>query len=106
MQVMIDRANQEVEASFFGALDRDWPHQVALRESLATGKNHKLVEEFCKDLSICSRGHAVFHESEFWQVFCFAEAADADKFQRRFGGEKFDPNQKGKGSNWARWKKP
>jgi hypothetical protein len=28
-----------------------------------------------------------------------------EKFMRQFGGKKFDPRQRGKGSNWARWKK-
>jgi hypothetical protein len=28
------------------------------------------------------------------------------KFRQHFGGEKFDPNQRGRGSNWARWNKP
>jgi hypothetical protein len=36
---------------------------------------------------------------------CFAEASDADKFMKWFGGETFDPKQRGRGSNWARWKK-
>jgi hypothetical protein len=36
---------------------------------------------------------------------CFAAAADADKFMERFGGEKFDPKRRGKGSNWMRCKK-
>jgi hypothetical protein len=34
-----------------------------------------------------------------------AEPADAEKFMQRFGGEKFDPKQRGRGSNWAYWKK-
>jgi hypothetical protein len=38
-------------------------------------------------------------------VHCFADAEHAEKFMRRFGGEKFHPKQRGKGSNWARWKK-
>ena len=47
-----------------------------------------------------ARSLAVFH------VYCFSDPADADKFLQRFGGEKFDPKQRGKGSNWARWNKP
>jgi hypothetical protein len=27
------------------------------------------------------------------------------KFMERFGGEKFDPIERGRGANWARWKK-
>ena len=87
-------------------------HALSLR-----GKRHKErgnsecggyreIHEFCKGMTLCNRGHVVFHDDEWFHVYCFAEEADADKFQQRFGGERFDPNQRGKGSNWARWKKP
>jgi hypothetical protein len=70
-------------------IDRDWPHQVALPASQSAGGGYKAIHTFCKDLS----------------VYCFAEQEDADRFMQRFGGERFDPKQRGKGSNWARWKK-
>jgi len=56
-------------------------------------------------LSLYPRGHSVFHEGQWFNVYCFAETSDAEKFMQRFGGEKFDPKQRGKGSNWARWNK-
>ena len=31
--------------------------------------------------------------------------AHAQKFMERFGGEEFDPAERGRGANWARWKK-
>ena len=64
------------------------------------------IHEFCKDLTLCTRGHAVFHDGEWFHVYCFEKSEDADKFTQRFAGEKFDPKQRGKGSNWARWNKP
>jgi hypothetical protein len=36
------------------------------------------------------------HNGRWFNVYCFAEAADADKFMKQFGGEKFDPRQRGK----------
>jgi hypothetical protein len=36
---------------------------------------------------------------------CFAVTADAEKFMALFGGEKFDPKQRRRGSNWMQWKK-
>ena len=30
-------------------------------------------------------------------LYCFEEAADAQKFMERFGGEKFDPIERGRG---------
>ena len=86
-------------------IDRDWPHQVALPASTSRDGGYKVIQEFCKELSLCPRGHAVFHEGEWFNVYCFAEPAHAEKFMQRFGGEKFDPKQKGKGSNWAQWRK-
>jgi hypothetical protein len=86
-------------------IDSKWPHQVALPASVNEGGGFKTIHDFCKDLSICSRGHSVLHEGEWYQVYCFAEPADAEKFMQRFGGEKFDRSQRGKGRNWAHWNK-
>ncbi len=86
-------------------VDRDWPYQVALPASTSRNGGHVAIREFCKDLSLCPRGHSVFHGGAWWNVFCFAEAEHAEKFTRRFGGEKFDSRRRGKGSNWAQWRK-
>ena len=86
-------------------IDRGWPHQVALRASACEGGGYKVIHDFCKDLSLCPRGHSVIYEGAWFHVYCFAEASDAEKFMRRFGGEIFDPKQRGKGSDWARWNK-
>ena len=88
------------------AIDRGWPHQIVLPARLCEGGGYKEIREFCKGMTLCNRGHAVFHDDEWFHVYCFAEEADADKFKQRFGGVRFNPNQRGKGSNWARWKKP
>jgi hypothetical protein len=47
------------------------------------------IHEFCRDLTLCSRGHALYHDSQRFHVYCFKERADAQKFMERFGGEKF-----------------
>jgi hypothetical protein len=86
-------------------VDAGWPHQVALRADLGTGKNTAIIHEFCKDLLLCSRGHTVRWEDEWFDVYCFKESAHAQLFMARFGGETFDPRQRGKGKQWARWKK-
>jgi hypothetical protein len=56
-------------------------------------------------LSLCERGHSVFHEDRWWLVFCFAEEAHAHAFRDRFGGERFDPGDRGRRRSWARWYK-
>ena len=88
------------------AIDRNWPHQVALPASASFNGGYKAIHDFCKDLSLCSRGHSVFHNGESFNVYCFSDGADADKFMSRFGGEKFDPKHRGRGANWVHWRKP
>ena len=86
-------------------IDRGWPHQVALEASVSEGSGYKIVHDFGEALSLCPRGHRVYHDGRWFNVYCFAVAADAEKFMARFGGEKFDPAQRGKGRNWMQWKK-
>jgi hypothetical protein len=69
------------------------------------GGGYKVVRDFCSDLSLCRRGHAVFHEDQWFNAYCFADPGHAEKFKLRFGGEWFDPRLKGKGSNRARWRR-
>ena len=87
------------------AVDQGWPHQVALPARFCERGGYQEIHDFCKDLTLCNRGHSVFHDKEWFHVYCFADPADADKFLQHFGGEKFNPAQRGKGANWARWNK-
>jgi hypothetical protein len=86
-------------------VDRDWPHQVAVPAEQCLGQNTAVIHEFCKDLSLCPRGQSVMWEDKWYQVFCFKEPAHAVRFMARFGGEPFDPRQRGGGRRWARWRK-
>jgi hypothetical protein len=86
-------------------IDRGWPHQVALPASASQGGGYHIIHKFCEGLTLCPRGHSVFHGGEWFTVYCFAEPEDAEKFSRRFGGEKFEPRQRGKGAKWAQWRK-
>jgi len=40
-----------------------------------------------------------------YRVFCFVDAAHAERFRQRFGGEPFDPKDRGRGSAWFVWRK-
>jgi hypothetical protein len=73
------------------SVDRHWPHQVALPASASLNGGYKAIYDFCKDLSLCARGHTVLHNDEWFNVYCFSDEAHAEKFMARFGGEKFDP---------------
>ena len=74
-------------------VDRGWPHQVALPAAVSFNGGYNVIQAFCEDFSICKRGHSVFHDDQWWNVYCFADAEHAEKFMRQFGGEKFDPRQ-------------
>ena len=87
------------------AIDSGWPHQVALPADRVVGANYNITHDFCRDLSLCSRGHCVQHKGTQYVVFCFADPTHADLFRERFGGERFDSNDRGRGSNWHQWRK-
>ena len=58
-----------------------------------------------RELSLSRHGHSVTWKHEYYQVFMFAEEADAEVFRKEFGGEPTHSSEKGHGKNWARWKK-
>jgi hypothetical protein len=45
------------------------------------------------------RLHSVFHDGQWFTVYCFSDQADAEQFLKKFGGERFNPAQHGRGSN-------
>ena len=86
-------------------IDRGWPHQVALPADRLMGDSHKIIHEFCRALSLCDRGHSVRRGDVTFSVFCFADVAHAELFRERFGGEHFDPSDRGRGRDWHLWRK-
>lgn len=73
------------------AINRGWPHQVALPERLSAREHFHPQLEFCKGMDMSPRGHAFVSDGEWWNVKCFARREDAEKFVERFGGEFIDP---------------
>jgi hypothetical protein len=61
------------------AIDWDWPYQAALPARTCEDGGYNEIHEFCKDLSLCNRGHAVHESGEWFNVYCFADPADAEK---------------------------
>lgn len=78
------------------AIDRGWPHQVAMEERFCTGHNYCKLRYFCAELSLCQRGHTFYRDGTFFNVFCFAVATHALAFQARFGGELLCPKTRPK----------
>jgi hypothetical protein len=60
---------------------------VALPADVCKGKNTEIVRGFCRDLSLCPRGHTVLWDDVWYNVYCFKEPAHAERFMARFGGE-------------------
>jgi hypothetical protein len=81
-----------------GAIDRDWPHQVALPAYRCTGGNYVTIHLSCdgEHLSLCPRGHSFYRDGTDMNVFCFAEREHAERFRERFGGEFIDPKSRPK----------
>ena len=79
------------------AMDRGWPHQVAVPARISLGERYQVVHDFCKELSLCPRKHSVVGPDNEWRnVFCFAQKEHAERFKQRFGGEWIDPAQRRK----------
>jgi hypothetical protein len=86
--------------------DREYPHQVAMTEDASGGENYEQVHTFANALSVAPRGHAFCRDGIWHTVFCFRERADAEKFQKQFGGEWFDPARRGRGKRWHLLREP
>lgn len=88
------------------AIDRGWPYQVALPEGVGAGLDGQAaMETFCKKLLKAPRGHSVFYEDRHYNIHCFAVKTHAEAFMAEFGGEWFDPSERGKGVDWNKWYK-
>ena len=84
-------------------IDRGWPYQVALAASQCSGKQREAHDEFCMGLSRCVRGHTVNFEDVGYVVHCFSIRDDAAAFIAKYGGEWFDPRERGRSANWFKW---
>ena len=93
------RIEQAAEGSF--------PYWVCLPEEKCIGTNFDKHREFCRahGLTLSKHGHAVVWQKEWYQVLRFAKPEHAKRFMQEFGGEPMHPSERGKGKNWAQWKK-
>jgi hypothetical protein len=77
-------------------VDRDYPHQVALRSDKVAGRNHEVVHGFCRDLSVAPRRGYFRHDDLDYVVFCFREEHDAARFCAKFDGQRVEPRRRAK----------
>jgi hypothetical protein len=62
-------------------LEREWPHQVAIRADQLLGAQYHVVHEFCRDLSVAPRGHTIRRGDVDYVVFWVGELAHANLFR-------------------------
>jgi hypothetical protein len=77
-------------------IDREWPHQVALRADDCTGHNYRTIHYYilAEKLSHWSRGHHFNRDGVGFNVHCFADREHAERFSGRFGGEIINPKDR------------
>jgi hypothetical protein len=49
-------------------IDRGWPQQIVLPARLCERGGYNEIHEFCRDLTLCSRGHALNHDGQWFHV--------------------------------------
>lgn len=75
------------------SIDAGWPHQVALPNKQVSAQN-TAIRAFCAGLSLCDRGHTFVSDSEYLNVFCFADRDHAQRFEKEFGGAMIAPKDR------------
>lgn len=66
------------------SIDAGWPHQVALPNKQVAAQN-TAIRAFCAGLSLCIRGHTFVRDTQYVDVFCFADRDHAQRFEKEFG---------------------
>lgn len=74
------------------AIDREYPHQVALPATDVEGAGYHPRYDFADQLGACRRGHAFRRKDVEYVVICFRTREAADAFMERFGGEYVTPD--------------
>jgi hypothetical protein len=54
----------------------------------------------CKDMTLGPRHPSLVQQDRWHLVYCFAEAAHAELFREKCGGETFNPETCGRGRSW------
>ena len=76
------------------AIDRQWPHQIALKAPL--GKRLPDILEFCRRCGAAPRHPSFRRGDEDWACIAFKDEADAQAFRDRFGGQPMEPKDRPK----------
>jgi hypothetical protein len=85
-------------------IDRDYPYQVIILSRDVAGPQGGVTALFMANVNVAPRTHSVLKDDEWHTVFCFADECHAEQFIALFGGERFDPQKRGRGARWAQLK--
>lgn len=74
------------------------PFWVVLPKERCIGENFYILRNFCdgRGLSLSRHGRSISRREGYYQVFMFAEEADADVFRNEFGGERMHAKERHK----------
>ena len=86
---MKERHEPQEGRTLQAAIDRQWPHQVALKAPL--GKRLPDILEFCRRCGAAPRHPSFRRGDEDWVCIAFKVEADAHAFRDRFGGTPMKP---------------
>jgi hypothetical protein len=78
-------------------LDCDFPHRVILPAGRCTGANGAAMDDFCTNLTLGPDHHSMFYKDRWDLAYYFADAAHANLFREKFGGETLNPESRGRG---------
>ena len=73
-------------------IDRQWPHQVALRAPL--GDRYPEMIAFCRERAAAPRYPGFWRDDADWICFAFSEPTDAEEFRQCFGGMLISPKDR------------
>lgn len=85
------------------AINRGWPHQIALLAEFSDGSLLGEQALFCNRLLRCTEVLRLTHDGQLYNIHCFATKAGASAFMSKFGGEWFDPTERGRGPDADQW---
>lgn len=86
-----------------GKIDSGWPYQVVQPGDIGERVRVEEIVDFCRPLSCCRRKQILHADEGAYVLTCFSMKEDAEAFIARFGGEWFDPSERGRGKRLYFW---
>ena len=84
-----------------------FPYWVAIIEEKCVGANFHVHQDFVGPIACLCPNTVPLWSGNMNGTRCFVSAVqkNIDRFMKELGGERLHPSEKGKGKNWAQWRK-